>query len=44
MGAGQVPSFSERSVPLALEYISFVAHVFLLSEVFFVPAATAQAE
>jgi hypothetical protein len=35
----RVPSFSERSVPQALEYISFVAHVFLHSEVFFVPSA-----
>lgn len=39
----RVPSFSDRSVPQALEYISFVAHVFLHSEVFFVPAATEQA-
>jgi hypothetical protein len=38
----RVPSFTERSVPLALEYISFVAHVFLHSEVFFVPTAVEQ--
>lgn len=38
----RVPSFVERSVPLALQYISFVAHVFLHSEVFFVPATTTQ--
>ncbi len=38
----RVPSFSEHSVPRALEYISFVAHVFLHSEVFFVPATTEQ--
>jgi hypothetical protein len=36
----RVPPFRESSVPVALEYISFVAHVFLHSEVFFVPAAT----
>lgn len=40
----RVPSFTERSVPLALEYISFVAHVFLHSEVFFVPTAVEQSE
>ncbi|HET9131147.1 MAG TPA: hypothetical protein VFO86_09380, partial [Terriglobia bacterium] len=39
----RVPSFSDRSLPQALQYISFVAHVFLHSEVFFVPAATEQA-
>jgi hypothetical protein len=38
----RVPSFTERSIPLALEYISFVAHVFLHSEVFFVPTAIEQ--
>ena len=38
----RVPPFVEPSVPLALQYISFVAHVFLHSEVFFVPAATRQ--
>lgn len=38
----RVPRFSEPSVPVALEYISFVAHVFLHSEVFFVPATTRQ--
>jgi hypothetical protein len=38
----RVPPFLEPSVPLALEYISFVAHVFLHSEVFFVPATTDQ--
>jgi hypothetical protein len=38
----RVPSFAERSIPLALEYISFVAHVFLHSEVFFVPTAVEQ--
>jgi len=38
----RVPPFLDPSVPLALEYISFVAHVFLHSEVFFVPAITGQ--
>lgn len=38
----RVPPFVETSVPVALEYISFVAHVFLHSEVFFVPATTGQ--
>jgi hypothetical protein len=38
----RVPRFSERSVPQALEYISFVAHVFLHSEVFFMPATAGQ--
>jgi hypothetical protein len=38
----RVPPFLEPSVPVALEYISFVAHVFLHSEVFFVPATTGQ--
>jgi hypothetical protein len=36
----RVPSFTERSVPGALEYISFAAHVYLHSEVFFVPTTT----
>lgn len=34
----RVPPFLEPSAPVALEYISFVAHVSLHSEVFFVPA------
>jgi hypothetical protein len=38
----RVPPFLEPSAPVALEYISFVAHVFLHSEVFFVPATTGQ--
>jgi hypothetical protein len=38
----RVPLFRERTVPQALDYISFVAHVFLHSEVFFVPASTEQ--
>lgn len=36
----RVPPFLEPSASVALEYISFVAHVFLHSEVFFVPATT----
>lgn len=38
--ADRAPSFPAGSVPQALTYISFVAHVFLHSEVFFVPTAT----
>jgi hypothetical protein len=38
----RVPPFLEPSAPRAMEYISFVAHVFLNSEVFFVPATTGQ--
>lgn len=38
----RVPPFLEAAAPLALEYISFVAHVFLHSEVFFVPATAPQ--
>jgi len=38
----RVPRFLEQSVPQALEYISFVAHVFLHSEVFFVPTTAGQ--
>ena len=38
----RVPPFSEPSIERALDYISFVAHVFLHSEVFFVPSETEQ--
>jgi len=40
----RVPLFEEPSVPLALQYLSFVTHVFLHSEVFFVPAFNQVAE
>ena len=38
--ADRAPSFPADSVPQALTFISFVAHVYLHSEVFFVPAPT----
>jgi hypothetical protein len=38
----RVPPFTQPSIARALDYISFVAHVFLHSEVFFVPALAEQ--